>query len=310
VELSEGSNTSLIAMVSPPNASNTAVVWTSADKSIAVVDSQGKISALKEGETYIKVTTEDGNYSDSCLLVVNTIAVPVEEVQVSDKIMYVRVNEAATITATVLPEFASNKSVVWSSSDETIASITDDGEITAYKEGEVLLIVIAQDGGHADSCTLIVNNEFIMHNAFVYIPVVNPATGKTWLDRNLGASQVATSSTDERAYGDLYQWGRQADGHEKRNSNIAAVLSDSDTPDHDKFIIVNATPNDWRTPQNNALWQGPEHKNNPCPAGYKVPTQVEWQEELDSWAAKMIWVLLARSLNYQWQVIVLILLER
>ncbi len=283
VELSEGSNTSLIAMVSPPNASNTAVVWTSADKSIAVVDSQGKISALKEGETYIKVTTEDGNYSDSCLLVVNSIAVPVEEVQISTKIMYVRVNEDAIITATVLPEFASNKSVVWSSSDETIVSITDEGKITAHKEGKVLLIVIAQDGGHADSCTLIVNNEFIMHNAFVYIPVVNPATGKTWLDRNLGASQVATSSTDERAYGDLYQWGRQADGHEKRNSNIAAVLSDSDTPDHDKFIIVNATPNDWRKTQNNALWQGPEHKNNPCPAGYKVPTQVEWQEELDSW---------------------------
>ena len=50
------------------------------------------------------------------------------------------------------------------------------------------------------------------------VPVLNPITGKTWMDRNLGASQVATSSSDAAAYGDLYQWGRRADGHQCRNS--------------------------------------------------------------------------------------------
>lgn len=50
------------------------------------------------------------------------------------------------------------------------------------------------------------------------VDVINPTTGHTWMDRNLGASRAATSSTDTEAYGDLYQWGRAADGHQKRTS--------------------------------------------------------------------------------------------
>ena len=45
--------------------------------------------------------------------------------------------------------------------------------------------------------------------------VTNPTTGRVWMDRNLGATQVATSSTDEAGYGDLYQWGRRKDGHQR-----------------------------------------------------------------------------------------------
>jgi hypothetical protein len=51
-------------------------------------------------------------------------------------------------------------------------------------------------------------------NATIVNDVTNPTTGKTWMDRNLGASQVANSSTDAASYGDLYQWGRRADGHQ------------------------------------------------------------------------------------------------
>ncbi len=64
------------------------------------------------------------------------------------------------------------------------------------------------------------------------VEVINPVTGRAWMDRNLGASRVAISSTDEEAYGDFYQWGRGTDGHEKRNSPIISTLSSSDTPDH------------------------------------------------------------------------------
>ena len=55
--------------------------------------------------------------------------------------------------------------------------------------------------------------------------VVNPVTGKVWLDRNLGATQVAISSTDADSYGDLYQWGRNADGHQIRTSDITTTLA-------------------------------------------------------------------------------------
>ena len=116
--------------------------------------------------------------------------------------------------------------------------------------------------------------------------VTNPATGKTWMDRNLGASQVADSSTDAASYGDLYQWGRGTDGHEKRNSATTSTLSNSDTPGHGNFILTTGpSPNDWRSPQNDNLWQGVNGINNPCPSGYRVPTDAEWDAERKSWTS-------------------------
>lgn len=111
------------------------------------------------------------------------------------------------------------------------------------------------------------------------------SSGRCWLDRNLGASRVATSSTDEQAYGDLYQWGRLADGHQIRTSNTTATLSNSDTPGHGDFIINSEDPNDWRSPQNDNLWQGVNGINNPCPTGYRLPTYAEWQAEYQSWSS-------------------------
>jgi uncharacterized protein (TIGR02145 family) len=112
-------------------------------------------------------------------------------------------------------------------------------------------------------------------------------TGKTWMDRNLGAKQAATSSTDAASYGDLYQWGRGADGHQCRTSNVSAVnaTSNMDSPGNGDFINVNISPFDWRSPQNNNLWQGVNGINNPCPIGYRIPTDGELEAERLSWAS-------------------------
>ncbi|MGE4541907.1 MAG: hypothetical protein AB7D35_11655, partial [Bacteroidales bacterium] len=89
----------------------------------------------------------------------------------------------------------------------------------------------------------------------------------------------------DQAYGDLYQWGRDTDGHEKRNSGTTSTLSNSDTPGHGNFITVTSSPYDWRSPQNNNLWQGVSGTNNPCPAGYRLPTEAEWEAERQSWSS-------------------------
>ena len=115
--------------------------------------------------------------------------------------------------------------------------------------------------------------------------VTNPATGKVWMDRNLGASQVADSSTDANAYGDLYQWGRAADGHQIRTSDTTSTLATSDTPGHGNFITSGSSPYDWRNPQNDNLWQGVGGTNNPCPSGYRLPTVAEWETERTSWGS-------------------------
>ncbi|XOF32661.1 MAG: hypothetical protein ACL93V_11570 [Candidatus Electrothrix sp. YB6] len=107
---------------------------------------------------------------------------------------------------------------------------------------------------------------------------------------NLGATQVATVFNDPLSYGDLYQWGRGRDGHEKRDSTITTELSSGDTPGHDEFIATgeDAYPMDWREELNDDLWQGVDGINNPCPTGFRLPTEAEWQAELDQYGTDQL----------------------
>lgn len=120
---------------------------------------------------------------------------------------------------------------------------------------------------------------------FTWNDVTNPTTGRTWMDRNLGATQVAASPTDSLAYGHLYQWGRLKDGHELRTSAVSSVLSKDNSPLNGDFIENLSSPYDWRSPQNNNLWQGVNGENNICPPGYRLPTQAEWQAEIATWGS-------------------------
>jgi len=122
---------------------------------------------------------------------------------------------------------------------------------------------------------------FCVSGPTAIVPVVNPITGRTWMDRNLGASQQAQHITDQNSYGDLYQWGRPADGHQCRNSTMVASLSSVDQPGHPSFIIGFL---DWRNPLNFSLWQGVNGTNNPCPIGYRIPTEAELNSERLSWS--------------------------
>lgn len=110
------------------------------------------------------------------------------------------------------------------------------------------------------------------------------SAGQCWKDRNLGASHRALLPyIPERVYGDLYQWGRPGDGHQNRNSSPIDVNSANDVPGHSDFIRENESPYDWRSPQNNNLWQGIGSVNNPCPQGFRLPTETEWEIERASW---------------------------
>jgi uncharacterized protein (TIGR02145 family) len=108
-------------------------------------------------------------------------------------------------------------------------------------------------------------------------------TGRIWMDRNLGAIQVATSLTDEKSYGDLYQWGRPADGHQLRTSGTTTNLSATDQPGNNLFILVAKEPGLWRGGQSDNLWQGVNGINNVCPSGFRFPTFEEWNIEKNTW---------------------------
>lgn len=114
---------------------------------------------------------------------------------------------------------------------------------------------------------------------------VTSATGRVWMDRNLGASRVATSSTDAQAYGDLYQWGRGSDGHQLRTSGTVGGAITTINPGHGNFIQA---AEDWVVPYPNpeTRWQGVNGANNPCPPGFRLPTISEWEAEMQTWSSK------------------------
>jgi len=178
--------------------------------------------------------------------------------------------------------------------------ITIDGNGTETIEGSTTYVLdpykhavrIISDGSNwhviEESGELVTQNSFTRANCdgsvFTWNDVTNVTTGDIWMDRNLGASQVAASSTDADSYGDLYQWGRLKDGHQCRTSTTSSTNSADNVPGHGDLILEAGAPNDWRSPQNTNLWQGVSGINNPCPGGYRLATDTELDTEHASWS--------------------------
>jgi len=170
----------LTATVSPSNATDPSYTWKSSDTSVAKVDENGKVTALKGGTATITATANDGSgVSASCDV---TVIQPVTYLSiVSSKTM--KLDESCTLTVSI-NTYATNKEVYWSSSDSSVVTVDANGKLTAVGLGSAVITVTAKDGsGMTDTC-----------NVRVIIPVEEIVLDKMELQINKGSSYTLSST--------------------------------------------------------------------------------------------------------------------
>ena len=141
LSLVEGQEAELKATVKPDNATDKNVTWSTSDAAVATV-ADGKVKAVKAGTATI--TAKAGAKEATCKVTVTAAVVPVESVKLDKESLEMVEGDKATLTATVTPDNATDKTVTWTSSDETIVTVAN-GEVTAVKEGTATITAKAGD---------------------------------------------------------------------------------------------------------------------------------------------------------------------
>ncbi len=136
-EVAAGSTLQLTAVCAPDNASITGVTWTSQNPTIATVDENGTVTGLKKGNAKITATATDGSRTAGSVIV--RVTQPVTMITVKTPEIQVTVGKSAQAKATAQPDTASDRKLVWSSSDETIATVNSYGVITGKKAGTCIV---------------------------------------------------------------------------------------------------------------------------------------------------------------------------
>ena len=211
VTMSVGSTCRLTATVLPENATDKALVWKSDDESVATVDQEGLVKAIKGGsETVIRVATPKGDVKAMCKVAVEKEVVPVSGISLEKEVLKMTVGETYRLTAKVSPEDATDKTVVWKSDDESIATVDQEGLIKAIKGGSKTTI-IAASGEFSASCTVMIEEEVI--------PVKGITLNKDLIEMALGTScRLSATITPSDATDKTIIW-------ESSDETIAVVSS-------------------------------------------------------------------------------------
>ncbi len=190
VTLYKGSWTTISAVVTPENAADPSVSWSSSNTAVATVDSTGKITAVgipsgeDYGEAVITAQTSNSSVSAACSVKVLS-SVLATSVTLSTSTLEMNVGDEETLTATVLPSSATNKTLTWTSDDESVATVSSSGKVIAASSGTAVIQAETTDGsGKYASCVVTVSN----------IQILNISLDKSALDLTDGDTATITAT--------------------------------------------------------------------------------------------------------------------
>lgn len=173
----------LTAKVTPDDATNKKIIWTSSDTNVVTVNDEGMVTAVGSGSATILAKSEDSGATSMCNV---TVYQPVTSIAISNETMTVRKGTEFWLNATALPDNAMNKKISWSSNDTSIATVDKNGKVTTLEAGNCVITATSQDSGVMAKCivtvlqpitgiSLNINSKTIMKgDKFIIVPSVTP----------------------------------------------------------------------------------------------------------------------------------------
>ena len=208
--LTEGESETLAATVTPENAENKSIIWSSNNEAVATVDANGTVIAKRAGTAVITATSTNGK-SAGCTVTVEKKQIPVTEVRLSESTVGIVEGSTYKLTATVLPENTTDsKNVSWSSNNEAVATVDANGNVTAKRAGTAVITATSTNGKTA-GCTVTVSKK--------EIPITEVRLNKSTETLKEGETTTLTATVlpENTTYGKSVKWS---------SSNVAVATVD------------------------------------------------------------------------------------
>lgn len=200
VTMSVGSTCRLTATVLPENATDKALVWKSDDESVATVDQEGLVKAIKGGSK-TTIIAASGEFSASCTVMIEKEVIPVKGITLDKEIIEMAVGSSFRLNATITPSDATDKTIIWESSDETIAVVSSSGVVGSLKEGDVTITAYSSDRKVSASCDVFIKEVLVgLAKTTGIIGVNDKLNVAPYLKSNVSIkpSDVTLSSSDSK----------------------------------------------------------------------------------------------------------------
>ena len=250
--INKGSSETLTATVAPSNATNKNVTWSSSNTSVATVNGSGTVTGVAGGSATITVRTADGGFTATCQV---TVIVPVTSVSLNKSATTIRAGSSETLTATVYPADATNKTVTWSSNNTSVATVSS-GIVTGVSAGSATITVRTADGGFTATCQVTVtvpvssvslnksSTTINKGNSETLIATVYPvdATNKavTWSSNNTSVATVSSGIVTGVSAGSATITVRTSDGGFTATCQVTVIVPVTGVSLNKSATVLNA----------------------------------------------------------------------